>query len=39
MEMWAHLDPAGDPVGSVTRARAILDRWISDAWGDIPSNK
>jgi predicted hexulose-6-phosphate isomerase len=32
MEMWAHLDPTGDPVGSVTRARAILDRWISEAW-------
>ncbi len=34
MEMWAHLDSTGDPVGSATRARATLDRWISDAWGD-----
>jgi L-ribulose-5-phosphate 3-epimerase len=36
MEMWANLDPAGDPIGSVTRARAILDKWISDAWGEQP---
>ena len=34
MEMWAHLDPAGDPVGSATRARATLDQWISEAWKD-----
>jgi L-ribulose-5-phosphate 3-epimerase len=33
MEMWAHLDPSGDPIGSVSRAREILERWISDAWG------
>ena len=38
MEMWADLDPAGDPIGSVTRARAILDRWISDAWSALPTN-
>ncbi|HBG75167.1 MAG TPA: xylulose 5-phosphate 3-epimerase [Anaerolineae bacterium] len=36
MEMWAHLDPTGDPIGSVTRARAILDRWIADAWSELP---
>jgi predicted hexulose-6-phosphate isomerase len=34
IEMWAHLDPTGDPIGSVTRARSILNQWISDAWGD-----
>jgi L-ribulose-5-phosphate 3-epimerase len=38
MEMWAHLDPTGDPIGAVTRARAILDKWISDAWGELPIN-
>jgi L-ribulose-5-phosphate 3-epimerase len=38
MEMWAHLDPTGDPIGSVTRARAVLDRWIADAWGNLPIN-
>jgi L-ribulose-5-phosphate 3-epimerase len=32
MEMWAHLDPTGDPIGSATRARETLDQWISDAW-------
>lgn len=35
MEMWAHLDTGGDPVGSVTRARASLNQWISTAWQDI----
>ena len=34
MEMWAHLDPTGDPIGSATRARAILEKWISAAWGE-----
>jgi L-ribulose-5-phosphate 3-epimerase len=34
MEMWAHLDPNNDPIGSLTHAREILDGWISDAWGD-----
>jgi L-ribulose-5-phosphate 3-epimerase len=34
MEMWAHLDPTGNPIGSATRARATLARWISEAWGD-----
>lgn len=34
MEMWAHLDNTGDPIRSVTHAREILDRWISDAWGE-----
>jgi len=38
MEMWAHLDPTGDPIGSVTRARAVLDGWIADAWGNSPVN-
>jgi L-ribulose-5-phosphate 3-epimerase len=38
MEMWANLDPAGDPIGSATRARATLDRWICDAWGELPIN-
>lgn len=36
MEMWAHLDPTGDPIGSATRSRAILDGWICDAWNDLP---
>jgi L-ribulose-5-phosphate 3-epimerase len=39
MEMWAHLDPTGDPIGSATRSRAILDGWISDAWNDLPKKK
>lgn len=33
MEMWAHLDPDNDPIGSIIRARKILDGWISEAWG------
>jgi L-ribulose-5-phosphate 3-epimerase len=33
-EMWAHLDPGGDPIGSVARARVVLERMISDAWSD-----
>jgi len=33
MEMWAHLDPDNDPIGSLTRARKVLDGWISEAWG------
>ena len=32
MEMWAYLDPTGDPIGSATQARTILDQWISEAW-------
>jgi len=36
MEMWAHLDPTDDPIGSATRSRAILDGWICDAWNDLP---
>ena len=32
MEMWADLDSAGNPLGSLTKAREILDRWISEAW-------
>lgn len=38
MEMWADLDPTGDPIGSVTQARAILDQWITDAWSNLPKN-
>jgi L-ribulose-5-phosphate 3-epimerase len=32
MEMWAHLDQTGNPLGSATRARTILGEWIADAW-------
>jgi hypothetical protein len=32
MEMWGHLDPTGDPIGTATRARATLAQWISEAW-------
>ncbi len=39
MEMWAHLDPNGDPIGSATRARETLGRWISEAWGWVTNNK
>jgi L-ribulose-5-phosphate 3-epimerase len=35
MEMWAHLDPTGDPVGSATRARLTLDQWITEAWEEL----
>lgn len=34
MEMWAHLDPLGDPLDSAARARLRLDQWIAEAWGD-----
>ncbi len=34
MEMWAHLDPSGDPIGSATRARVTIDEWISEAWNE-----
>lgn len=33
MELWSHLDPNNDPIGSLTHSREILDGWISDAWG------
>jgi L-ribulose-5-phosphate 3-epimerase len=32
MEMWADLDPTGDPVGTAARVRTVLDQWITDAW-------
>jgi L-ribulose-5-phosphate 3-epimerase len=32
MEMWAHLDPTGDPIGSAAQALAKLERWIDSAW-------
>jgi len=38
MEMWAHLDQTGDPVGSAARACATLNQWIAEAWDNIPSN-
>ena len=34
MEMWAHLDPAGDPVSTAANARIRLNQWIAEAWGD-----
>jgi len=37
MEMWAHLDASGDPVGSVARAHASLEQWISAARQDVSS--
>ena len=36
MEMWAHLDPTDDPIGSAAQARIILDGWISGAWNELP---
>jgi len=39
MEMWAHLDPTGDPISSATIARETLDRWITDAWADLQTQK
>jgi len=38
MEMWAHLDPTGNPVGSATQAHAILNEWIAEAWGNRTMN-
>ncbi len=38
MEMWAHLDPAGDPIGSAARARARLGQWIEEAQDDSEIN-
>jgi L-ribulose-5-phosphate 3-epimerase len=32
MEMWAQLDPTGDPIASATKALDTLDKWIDDAW-------
>jgi len=32
MEMWAHLDPTGDPVGTAARVRGVLAEWVSAAW-------
>ena len=34
MEMWADLDRNNDPIGSLTRSRAILDQWITEAWSN-----
>jgi L-ribulose-5-phosphate 3-epimerase len=39
MEMWAHLDPTGNPISSATIARETLDRWITDAWADLQTQK
>lgn len=39
MEMWADLDPTGDPISSVSKARATLEQWISEAWGDYKPRK
>ena len=33
MELWAHLDPTGDPFTTAAQALATLDKWIDDAWG------
>jgi L-ribulose-5-phosphate 3-epimerase len=33
MEMWAHLDPTGDPINSASQALSTLDQWIKNAWG------
>jgi L-ribulose-5-phosphate 3-epimerase len=33
MEMWAHLDPSSDPIGSAAQALTKLDQWIESAWG------
>ena len=38
MEMWAHLDQTGDPVGSATQACAKLSQWITEAWENTPVN-
>lgn len=35
MEMWADLDRNNDPIGSLTRSRQVLDKWITDAWGSV----
>jgi L-ribulose-5-phosphate 3-epimerase len=34
IEMWAHLDPTGNPVGSAAKARITVKQWIAEAWGD-----
>ena len=36
MEMWADLDPTGDPIASASQALATLDRWIEEVWGAKP---
>ena len=39
MEMWAHLDSSGDPIGSATQARETLGRWISEVWDGHQKNE
>jgi predicted hexulose-6-phosphate isomerase len=34
MEMWANLDPTGNPLDSATKARAKVNQWIAEFWGD-----
>jgi predicted hexulose-6-phosphate isomerase len=35
MEMWAHLDPTGNPLDSAVQARGKLNQWIAEAWDDL----
>lgn len=32
VEMWAHLNPAGEPFENAVKARLFVDRFISSAW-------
>jgi len=38
MEMWAHFDQSGDPVGSAAKARVTLDKWVTEAWDNFQPN-
>jgi predicted hexulose-6-phosphate isomerase len=34
IEMWAHLDPTGNPLDAVAQARLKVNQWIAEAWSD-----
>jgi L-ribulose-5-phosphate 3-epimerase len=33
IEMWANLDPTGNPLDSAAQARAKVNQWIAEMWG------
>jgi L-ribulose-5-phosphate 3-epimerase len=34
IEMWAHLEPTGNPTNAAAQALVKVNQWIAEAWGD-----
>jgi predicted hexulose-6-phosphate isomerase len=34
IEMWAHLDPTGNPIDSAAQARVKVNQWIAETWAN-----